>query len=375
MHLRMANKVHLWAPSFQEFGGGISAFSREFALGILHSGVEPILFGKHDSGRKQWQGLTTRGSGRSPLRLRTPSFSGLTFANALKERPREIFSTHLNFGPLASFVKRTTGIPYTLVAHGIDVNEGMSGSRLHALRSADRILAVSRWTRERVLALGGIDPGKISILPNTYDEDRFSPGSPRMPGLFERYGIAPDEKVILTVSRLSAEEGYKGYDQLIRCLPEIRRRCGKVRFLIAGSGSDRPRLEALARDTGVEEHVVFAGFVSDEELPDHYRLADAFAMPSTGEGFGIVFLEALACGTPVLAGNRDGSVDALDGGRLGTLVDPLSPHEITEGLTALLRHEGPGCWFNRQQLSDELKATYGRARFRSMVAGLMQRRD
>ncbi len=127
----------------------------------------------------------------------------------------------------------------------------------------------------------------------------------------------------------------------------------------------------MAKDLGVAEHVIFAGFVPDEELPDHYRLADVFAMPSTGEGFGIVFLEALACGTPVLAGNRDGSTDALDAGRLGTLVDPLSDEEITDGLSALLQHKGPEWWFDPQHLSKELKATYGRARFREKIADLI----
>lgn len=371
MNSPTGSRVHLWAPSFREFGGGISAFSRELALGVLDCGVEPLLFGKHDQGSEHWKGLSACGAGSIPIRLRTPFFAAMALAKALKERPREIISTHLNFGPLARFIKRITGVPYTLVAHGIDVDQAMPASRLAALRSADRILAVSHWTRERVLALGGIDPAKVSILPNTYDEERFSPTPARRPQLLERYAIAPDEKVILTVSRLSAEEGYKGYDQILRCLPEIRRRCGKVRFLIAGSGSDRARLEALAKKLGVSEHVVFAGFVPDEELPDHYRLADVFAMPSTGEGFGIVFLEALACGTPVLAGNRDGSTDALDSGRLGTLVDPLSDEEITTGISALLRREGPAWWFDPQHLSKELKATYGRARFREKISGLI----
>lgn len=375
MNYLTGSKIHIWAPSFREFGGGISAFSSELALGILECGIEPLLFGKHDLGSTIWKGLNSSGTGRVPIRMRTPFFAAMTLAKAIKEKPKQIISTHLNFGPLARFIKRVTGIPYTLVAHGIDVGERMPTARLEALRSADHILAVSHWTRDRILALGGIDPSNVSILPNTYDEERFSSSPARIPTLLERYGIAPHEKVILTVSRLNAEEGYKGYDQILRCLPELRRRCGDVRFLIAGSGGDRPRIEAMAKDIGVTKDVILAGFVPDEELPDLYRLADVFAMPSTGEGFGIVFLEAMACGTPVLAGNRDGSIDALDSGRLGALVDPLSGEQITDGLSALLQGEGPEWWFDRQLLSRELKNTYGRARFKEKIADLIVARQ
>jgi glycosyltransferase involved in cell wall biosynthesis len=109
--------------------------------------------------------------------------------------------------------------------------------------------------------------------------------------------------------------------------------------------------------------VSFAGFVAPDELVDHYRLADVFAMPSTGEGFGVVFLEAMACGTPVLGGNRDGSVDALDGGRLGLLVEPMNVAAIGDGICALLEKQGPECWFDREALHDAASAMFGHDEF------------
>jgi phosphatidylinositol alpha-1,6-mannosyltransferase len=118
---------------------------------------------------------------------------------------------------------------------------------------------------------------------------------------------------------------------------------------------------------GVEHAVTFAGFVPDEELANHYRLADVFAVPSTGEGFGIVFLEALACGTSVLAGNRDGSVDALDSGRLGQLVDRTDVDAIARGLIALLKQQGPQWWFDRQALHDAVTQHFGRAALRESL--------
>ena len=141
-----------------------------------------------------------------------------------------------------------------------------------------------------------------------------------------------------------------------------------MRYLIAGKGEDRERLEVMASELGVSDSVTFAGFVPDEELADHYRLADVFAMPSTGEGFGIVFLEAMGCGTPVLGGDLDGSVDALDNGKLGLLVDPMSVNAIAEGLISLLRKEGSALWFDRENLSNALREKYGREAFRQRVA-------
>ena len=91
---------------------------------------------------------------------------------------------------------------------------------------------------------------------------------------------------------------------------------------MVGSGDDKPRLERLARDAGVGDRVVFAGQVADADLPRYFALADAFAMPSTGEGFGVAFLEAAASGLPTIGANRDGSVDALAEGRIGRPVDP-----------------------------------------------------
>ena len=174
----------------------------------------------------------------------------------------------------------------------------------------------------------------------------------------------------MTVARLSSTERYKGYDRMVEALPRVRECCGPVHFLVVGTGDDHVRVEALAHRVGVADCVTFAGFVPDDELADHYRLADLFAMPSTGEGFGIVFLEAMACGTPVLGGNQDGSVDALAGGRLGMLVDPTSIEEIADGLVSLLTKKGPALWFDPAELSTEATRAFGREAFQERVCRL-----
>lgn len=296
----------------------------------------------------------------------TARFVFFGLASVARERPDHIISTHVNFGPAAQLAKRFFGTPFTLIAHGIDVHQGLPERTLAAMRDADRIISVSEWTRMRVLDLGGFSPANVTVLPNTIDEERFTVGE-KSAKLRQQYGLAPDEKVVLTVARLDPRERYKGYDRIIEALPAIQKACGPVRFLIVGAGGDKPRVAALARDAGVESLVSFAGFVPADSLVDHYRLADVFAMPSTGEGFGIVFLEAMGCGTPVIAGNRDGSVDALDNGRLGMLVEPMSIDAIANGIVALLRKEGPAWWFDRQALHDAASKKFGHSAFISSL--------
>jgi glycosyltransferase involved in cell wall biosynthesis len=130
------------------------------------------------------------------------------------------------------------------------------------------------------------------------------------------------------------------------------------------------RADALAKVLGVERSVTLAGFIPDEELADHYRLADVFAMPSTGEGFGIVFLEAMSCGTPVVAGNRDGSVDALADGALGVLIEPESVDAIVAGIKRILTCDGPARWFDRSALHDDVIRRFGRTPFRGRLREL-----
>jgi phosphatidyl-myo-inositol dimannoside synthase len=177
------------------------------------------------------------------------------------------------------------------------------------------------------------DPMRIRVLPNTVGKE-FRPG--RKPEhLVARYGVA-SRKLIVTVSRISAAERYKGHDRVITVMPRICERHPEALYLILGDGDDLPRLQALAADVGQEDHVVFAGRIPANELVDHYRLADVFVMPSTGEGFGIVFLEAAASGIPVIGGRTDGSWDALREGVLGDAVDPEDLDELAHAICSAL---------------------------------------
>jgi glycosyltransferase involved in cell wall biosynthesis len=365
--------MHVWAPGFSAFQGGIGAFSRAFVMALRELGHDLRLFGKSDPAG-MWQDFPLWGAGRSSARVQTPRFAAGLLAACGRQRPEHVISTHLNFGPVAHLAKRWFGIPYTLSTYGIDVHEGLSTSRMNALRNADTVIAASAWCRQRLLDMANVDPARVCVLPQTVDETRFRSGE-KPQRLVHRYKLRPGERVVLTVARLDASEAYKGYDRVVQALPAVRAACGPVRYVIAGRGDDRARVEAIARQCGVADAMVFAGFVSDAELADHYRLADVFAMPSTCEGFGIVFLEAMACGTPVLAGDLDGSIDAVDGGRLGCLVDPTDVRAISQGLVSLLQRNGPHWWFDREALHRAVIDRFGRAAYLKELRALFPPKD
>ena len=164
----------------------------------------------------------------------------------------------------------------------------------------------------------------------------------------------------MTVSRLASSERYKGHDRVIRSLPQVLLHHPEAIYLIVGDGDDRPRLEALASEFAVQDKVRFAGPVAGEELPDYYRLADVLVMPSTGEGFGIVFLEAMACAIDVIGGNKDGSIDPLGDGAVGSAIDPEDSEELVSAISAALRRPagnvGGATRFKPQVFSKHIQA-------------------
>jgi glycosyltransferase involved in cell wall biosynthesis len=148
--------------------------------------------------------------------------------------------------------------------------------------------------------------------------------------LLERYGLKKRQLILLTVSRMADTEQYKGYDKVLFTLPELVKSHPDLRYLLVGKydTSEKRRLDAIIGHLGLKDVVIFTGLVPDEELAAHFNLGDIFIMPSEKEGFGIVFIEAMFYGIPVIAGNIDGSVDALCNGELGSLVNPDNQTEI-----------------------------------------------
>ena len=373
-YLPKLQKFNLWFPNIFEFKGGIQVYSAFLleALQSLYPNIDYDVFLKHDkhslNNLTYLQRTKFHFSGSWPLRLRTLVFSIHLLGYGLWQRPNLIISTHLNFSRAAYWLKRLTGVPYWVVAHGVDAWNINNPDLQKALHFADKILAVSNYTRDRLIKEQDLEPAKVSLLPNTFDASRFQIAS-KPKYLLDRYQLTKENKIILTVARLDSAERYKGYDCILEALPQIRQTIPEVHYLLVGKGSDLVRIKKLINSLNIEECVTLAGFVPDEELNDYYNLCDVFAMPSKGEGFGIVYLEALACGKPTLGGNKDGAIDALCGGQLGALVDPDNLQEITETIISILQGKYPNTLiYQPEQLRQAVIDIFGFESFKSTLS-------
>ncbi len=283
-------------------------------------------------------------------------------ARLVSQRPDHVFCGHVNLAPLVGMLCQLLGIPYTVMTHGKEVWQSLPKLSKRALQKAAHIWTVSRYTRQIACAANNLDPAKISIMPCAVNGDYFTPGvKPTL--LLERYGLR-GAKVLMTVTRLWSGDIYKGVDVTIRALPQIARVFPEVKYLVIGRGDDQPRLAQIAKDLGVTDRVIFAGFVPTEELVAHYRLADAYVMPSQ-EGFGIVYLEAMACGLSVLSGDADGSADPLQDGKLGWRVPHRNQDAVAAACIEILTGDDPRC--DGQWLREEAIAHFGISAFQQRL--------
>jgi glycosyltransferase involved in cell wall biosynthesis len=364
--------IHLLTPGLFDFKGGIQTYS-----GFLLQGLQTVLpeatirvFTMHDHPTTLPQTVSSclsyHTTGNTPSRFRPTAFAASTLQAGLWERPDLIMTTHVNFTPIAHLLKRLAGIPYWGVAHGFEAWQVKKSQVRQGMAAADRILGVSRFTCDRIRQSQSLQ--NLGILPNTFDAGRFQI-APKPQHLLNRYGLQPDQPVILTVNRLAAGESFHSYDQILAALPAIRQVFPNVHYLIVGKGDDRPRLEKLITTSHLQDCVTLAGFIPDAELPDHYALCDVFAMPSQLEGFGIVYLEAMACGKPVLAG-LDGGQDALQQGEFGALIDPQDVQTIAATLTKILSGTYPNpLIYQPQTLRHRVIETFGQQAFQRTLVG------
>ena len=241
---------------------------------------------------------------------------------------------HINVLPLAALLNLTRSAPMVLLVYGIDVWQRPGHLAKQWLRKVDAIWSISAVTRDRMNVWADQPIDKYIVLPNAIHLERYGIRE-RRSDLSARLGLE-GSRVIMTLGRLSASERYKGVDEVLDGMPALLTADPLLKYLVVGDGDDRPRLEAKAKALGLSGKVVFTGHVSEEEKGDFLRLADAFVMPGRGEGFGFVYLEALACGVPVVGSRVDGSREALRDGMLGELVDPTDPSSVTEGILRAL---------------------------------------
>lgn len=263
----------------------------------------------------------------------------------LKDRPKVIQLSTCSEGYIGLLAKRWLNLPYVIYAHGNEILTAInseSEKRRFAMRRASCILANSRYTA-KLVEKAGVRSEAIKIIPLGCDTEKFRPheSSPE----FRRriLGWRENDRIILSVGNLVER---KGHDMVIKALPLIRKVKPDVTYLIVGNGPYKKYLESLASSLGVQEKVIFAGRVSDKELPDFYSLCDVFTMISRErpdscdvEGFGLVYLEAGASGKAVVGGRSGGVGDAVLDGITGLLVDPYDVEGLCLTLTELLTND------------------------------------
>lgn len=317
-------------------GGGIAQYNRDLLMALAKddriSRIRVLARHGHVDGASPSAKIEM--SGVVPGKL---AFSWLAAVALWRQRADVIFCGHLFMLPLAILLARCTGAAVWLQVHGIEAWQQPGFLVRSVIDRVALVTSVSRFTRQKFLHWAKVDPALVKVLPNTVGAEFVLSAVPE--AMRERYDVV-GKKVLLTVSRLAASERYKGHELVMAALQTPILAALPLIYLIAGDGDDRARLQAVAKAAGLESRVRFIGYVGDTELPELFRLADVFVMPSSGEGFGIVFLQALASGCRVIAGNGDGSRDPLRDGCEGSLVSLAEPEQLAHVLLRSLQEGG-----------------------------------
>jgi glycosyltransferase involved in cell wall biosynthesis len=216
-----------------------------------------------------------------------------------------------------------------LVVHGVEVWQPLSFFKNRGLQKAQKILTVSRFTMEKMQSIHGVSPGKLVYFPNCIDP--FYIQMPLLPvAKWNRHWrLDTSRTYLLSVTRLAHTEAAKGYDEVIRLLPQLAAEIPNISYLLAGKADEAEyeRIRSLAESLGVNDRVLLPGFVPAESLPAIYHFADCFVLPSKKEGFGIVFLEAAWWGCPIIGYASGGVPEALLQGKLGNLI-PMGKNDL-----------------------------------------------
>jgi phosphatidylinositol alpha-1,6-mannosyltransferase len=302
-----------------------------------------------------------------------------------------VIATHVGLSPVAAMLRGIFGTPFWVACHGSESWRKFPPDVRWALRDADLVLPVSRFTADMVVRMNGLPCSRLHVLHNA------------IPDGFGRMLMAPRSecglelqptrrvRTILSVGMVSRALSYKGFDTVIGALPRVLDRVPDARYVIAGDGDDIGRLKQLARETGVRDYVEFRGTLSDSGLAECYRACDVFILPSRakmsppceGEGFGRVYIEAALAGKPVVGSKAGGAEEAVLHQKTGLLVNPDSPSEVADALIYILENPAAAtsmgrearCWalinFTSEALQRQLKEllrNYGLSPNPAMIA-------
>lgn len=342
-----AAEVVLLTGEFPPFAGGVATYCARLAALLTEMGtpvavVAPAAVGDQDFDAGQPFPVRRVRELPTAVGRLVARWLGL-LATIRRHRPRILWAADWRPGVLVALAGVLTGRPFAVTTYGSEVLMTESSLLRRSLarwvfRRAAVVLAISRYTAE--LATGfGAPAEQVAVVPLGVDAAGGQLAEEAIERVRRRHGLE-GRRVLLTLGRLTPR---KGHDTVLRALPEILRWVPETVYLVAGTGEDRPRLEALAGELGVTDRVVFAGRVPEAEKAAYYRTADVFVLLSRREGFwvegfGLVFLEAGAWERPVVGGRHGGVPEAVVDGETGLLVDPLDAGEAARAIVRLLTH-------------------------------------
>jgi len=330
--------------------GGIGGYTFDLA-NAFNSKVDVLVFAPRIGNCREFDGKRGYGIRRvaNILIIKEILLFLMTFKHILFHKVDCIFcSSWLPGGIIAFLMNKIFGTPYVVSAHGSEIldrqNSGsilkeelrgrLSFLKKHVYNHAQRVFSVSNYTK-RILINDGIRPEKIDVVKNGVDLGRFGPLE------VKNKSEMLEGKILLTVSRL---DKHKGHDLVIEALPYVLKKIRNVKYLIIGQGPEEQKLRNLVKYKGLNDCVSFLGYVSDKDLVKYYRICDAFIMLSKEisgdfEGFGLVYLEANACGKPVIGARTGGIEDAIIDGETGLLIDDLAAQNVAGTILKLLENE------------------------------------
>lgn len=293
------------------------------------------------------------------------TFSAAALRRALQMQPDIILFGHVHFARIAPVLRALSRRSrHWYLVYGIEVWRPLPPSIRRGLDLAERFLSISDYSRNELVKNGGVPRERIELLPCALDPVWQAQYAPRPEDPPRQDQIPP---TLLTVARLSSSERYKGIDSVIRALPDVLRQAPEARYDVVGDGDDRPRLEALARELGVSDRVRFRGRLWPDELAAAYRDCTLFVMPSSKEGFGIVFLEAALFGRTSVAGRHGGTPEVVEDEVTGLLVERDDVAGLTDRLVRLLE-DGAGRARMGAAAGERLRQRFTFASFRASLA-------
>ena len=249
-----------------------------------------------------------------------------------------VIAAHPHLAVPAGLMRRiSVRLKIAVMAHGIEVWSALPASRRRALQRADLVLAPSSYTAENLSGVQGVARQKIRVTPWPLHPEfaRMASEAAALP-LPENF---PQGRIVLTVGRWAASEQYKGADDLIRAVALLKAKYRDLQMVAVGEGDDVPRLAELARSLGVADSVRFLRGLTRAQIAACYARAEVFALPSSGEGFGLVFLEAMAFAKPIIGAATGGATDLIQDCVNGMLAPPRDAPKLAEALDTLFRDD------------------------------------